>query len=153
MNSKALLFGILTLAIVGIFFIGRYVTFSNSEPSDLTAASTTSKHETQTEGFSNEVTYQSGELTLKGFLCKPEGPGPFPVVIYNHGGKGGVIGGAPKETCEALARAGFVGFSPIRREELSLRRNLDDVFAGIKYVKKLDFVDSDLIGIMGFSRG
>ncbi|MFQ6088267.1 MAG: dienelactone hydrolase family protein [Candidatus Methanofastidiosia archaeon] len=152
MNLKALSFGILTLVIVGIIFFGRCVTFSNSEPSYLTAETTPSNHEMQTKGFLKEVTYQS-ESTLKGYLCKPEGSGPFPAVIYNHGGKGGIIGGAPKETCEALAKAGFVGFSPIRREELSLKRNLDDVFAGIKYVRTLDYVDSDLIGIIGFSRG
>src|SRR5207253_7626386 len=31
------------------------------------------------------VTFPSGEITLHGVLYKPEGTGPFPAVIYNHG--------------------------------------------------------------------
>ena len=31
------------------------------------------------------VSFRSGNLTLKGFLWKPEGKGPFPAVLYNHG--------------------------------------------------------------------
>jgi dienelactone hydrolase len=32
-----------------------------------------------------EVTFASGPLSLRGFLYRPEGPGPFPVVLWNHG--------------------------------------------------------------------
>jgi hypothetical protein len=31
------------------------------------------------------VTFPSGKLTLHGVLHKPDGPGPFPAVVYNHG--------------------------------------------------------------------
>jgi poly(3-hydroxybutyrate) depolymerase len=31
------------------------------------------------------VTFRSGTLTLVGFLFKPEGTGPFPGLIWNHG--------------------------------------------------------------------
>src|SRR6201987_5234746 len=31
------------------------------------------------------VTFPSGEITLHGVLYKPEGTGPFPAVVYNHG--------------------------------------------------------------------
>jgi dienelactone hydrolase len=74
-------------------------------------------------------------------------------VIYNHGGMGDQIGGAPAETCEALAEAGFVGFSPMRRPTISLEGHLDDVLAGVDYVKGLGYVVPDRIAIMGFSRG
>ncbi|MFQ6114225.1 MAG: hypothetical protein ACE5NG_09060 [bacterium] len=53
-------------------------------------------------GTLQEVIYYRGEFELKGYLCKPEGTGPFPAVIYNHGGLGNRIGGAPIETCQAL---------------------------------------------------
>src|SRR3989338_889745 len=79
-----------------------------------------------------EVTYRTNP-ELKGFLCKPAGNGPFPVVTYHHGGKEGAIGGAPEETCGALADAGFVGFAPIRRDDLSFEDNLSDVRAAIEY--------------------
>lgn len=49
-------------------------------------------------------------------------------VIYNHGGLGNKIGGSPQETCEALAKEGLVGFSPIGRQTRSLEGHLDDVF-------------------------
>ena len=96
---------------------------------------------------------KSGELTLKGYLCKPRGAGPFPLVIYNHGGLGDIVGGPPKETCIALARAGYVGFAPIRRNTRSMQGHLDDVFAGLEYAKQVEKVDSRRIAMIGFSRG
>lgn len=105
------------------------------------------------EGFQRQVTYQSGSLTLKGTLCKPTGAGPFAGVTYHHGGKEGVIGGAPEETCAALAAAGFVGFAPIRREALDFQGNLADLQAGLDYIKSLSYVDPNQLGVIGFSRG
>ncbi|GMR11045.1 MAG: hypothetical protein BMS9Abin28_1869 [Anaerolineae bacterium] len=102
---------------------------------------------------SYEVVYRTGEYELKGYLCLPKGEPPFPAVIYNHGGLGDQIGGAPAETCEALAEAGFVGFSPLRRPTMSMEGHLDDVLAGVDYVKDLGYVDLDRLAIMGFSRG
>ncbi len=99
------------------------------------------------------VAYSSGDSSLRGSLCKPKGQGPFPAVIYNHGGLGHIIGGAPDETCAALAKAGFVGFSPIRRQTRPLFGHMDDVNAGIDYVKRLPYVAPGRLGLMGFSRG
>lgn len=100
-----------------------------------------------------EVVYTSGDLQLKGFLCVPTGAPPFPAVIYNHGGIGADIGGAPRETCQALAQGGFVGFSPIRRQTPALAGHLDDVLAAVDYVKALLYVDARRTAITGFSRG
>src|SRR5436305_14039306 len=33
----------------------------------------------------SRVTFKSGDLTLVGYLYKPDGNGPFPGVIWNHG--------------------------------------------------------------------
>ncbi len=99
------------------------------------------------------ITYSQGEYTLKGQLCMPSGNGPFTAILYNHGGLGTTIGGAPSETCAALAKAGYVGFSPTRRPTKSLAGHLDDVMAAVNYLKRQTFVDSSSIGIMGFSRG
>ena len=100
-----------------------------------------------------EVTYTSGSPSLTGYLFRPMGNGPCPAVLYNHGGVGMIIGGAPEETCEALAKAGFVGFSPIRRQTRSLRGHPGDVRAGLNYLRGLDTVDGDRVAMMGFSRG
>ena len=108
----------------------------------------------QQESFlGKEVVYTKKVYTLKGYLSKPKGVGPFPAVIYNHGGLGNRIGGCPQETSEALAKAGYVGFSPIRRQTIPMEGHIDDVLDALEYVKELDYVDKNKIGIMGFSRG
>jgi len=62
------------------------------------------------------VTFPSGDLTLHGVLFKPEGPGPFPAVVYNHGSAPGMLS---KDAFEALGptfvRRGWVFFGPYRR--------------------------------------
>jgi dienelactone hydrolase len=67
-------------------------------------------------GAAEVVSFPSGDLTLKGMLYKPEGKGPFPAVIYNHGSAPGMLS---KEAFEALgpvfASHGWVFFGPFRR--------------------------------------
>jgi hypothetical protein len=46
------------------------------------------------------VTFPSGEITLHGVLYKPEGTGPFPTLIYNHGSAPGMMS---KEAFAALS--------------------------------------------------
>jgi dienelactone hydrolase len=99
------------------------------------------------------VTFRSGDMRLTSYLCKPKGAGPFPLVVYNHGGMGDKVGGAPSETCDALAVAGFVGMSPLRRQTRPLSGHIDDVYAGLQYGLELPYVDRQRIGLMGFSRG
>src|SRR5436190_5692087 len=31
------------------------------------------------------IAFPSGDLARKGFVWKPEGPGPFPAIVWNHG--------------------------------------------------------------------
>ena len=104
-------------------------------------------------GDIEEVVYKTRPGTLKGYLCRPSGASPFPAVLYNHGGVGRKIGGAPKETCKALAKAGFVGFAPMRRHTRSMAGHPKDVQAGLNYLLGLDFVDRERIAMIGFSRG
>lgn len=100
-----------------------------------------------------EVVYTETPEILKGYLCRPSGAGPFAAVVFNHGGVGNIMGGAPQETCQALAAAGFVGFAPIRRQTRSLSGHPDDVQAGLAYVRGLDYVDRNRVAMAGFSRG
>ena len=62
------------------------------------------------------VTFPSGDLTLHGVLYKPEGKGPFPAVVYNHGSAAGMLS---KDAFDALgpvfASHGWVFFGPYRR--------------------------------------
>jgi carboxymethylenebutenolidase len=62
------------------------------------------------------VTFPSGQITLHGVLYKPEGAGPFPAVIYNHGSAPGMMS---EQAFAALgpvfASHGWVLFGPYRR--------------------------------------
>jgi carboxymethylenebutenolidase len=62
------------------------------------------------------VTFPSGEITLHGVVYKPEGTGPFPAVIYNHGSAPGMMS---KEAFASLGPVftshGWVFFGPYRR--------------------------------------
>ena len=62
------------------------------------------------------VSFPSGQLTLKGALYKPEGTGPFPAVVYNHGSAPGMLS---KQAFEALGpeftARGWVFLGPYRR--------------------------------------
>src|SRR5258706_9389839 len=62
------------------------------------------------------VAFPSGEITLHGMLYKPEGIGPFPAVVYNHGSAAGMLS---KEAFDVLGPAfvshGWVFFGPYRR--------------------------------------
>ena len=100
-----------------------------------------------------KVVLESGALRLEGQLCRPRGSGPFAAVVYQHGGLGDRIGGAPNETCEALARAGFLGFSLVRRSTPSLEAHLEDADVAVEYVKSRSDVDPRRLGVIGFSRG
>jgi carboxymethylenebutenolidase len=60
--------------------------------------------------------FQSGSLRLKGLLYRPNGPGRFPAVLYNHGSAPGMWS---VDAAEALgpmfAARGWVFFMPFRR--------------------------------------
>lgn len=62
------------------------------------------------------VSFPSGTLTLQGMLYKPQGAGPFPAVVYNHGSAPGML---TEQAFQALgpvfASHGWVFFGPYRR--------------------------------------
>jgi dienelactone hydrolase len=101
----------------------------------------------------SEVVYTETPETFKGYLCRPAGNGPFPAVAFNHGGVGNIMGGVPKETCQALAAAGYVAFAPIRRQTRAMTGHLDDVQAGLAYLLGLGYVDRSRVAMAGFARG
>src|SRR5258707_599440 len=64
------------------------------------------------------VSFSSGDITLQGVVFKPEGAGPFPAVVYNHGSAPGMLS---KDEFEALGPAfaahGWVFLGPYRGGE------------------------------------
>ena len=86
-------------------------------------------------------------------VCRPDGEGPFPAILYNHGGKGDAVGGDLEGTCMALAEEGYVVRAEKRPASISLNGQLDDVLSGLDALLADPEVDSNHVGILGFSRG
>ena len=60
-----------------------------------------------------EVTFPSGNLVLHGFTYKPQGNGPFPAILYNHGSEQNP--GWKPALGEFFSSQGYVFFVPHRR--------------------------------------
>jgi carboxymethylenebutenolidase len=61
------------------------------------------------------VSFRSGNLKLYGLLYRPDGAGPFPAVVYNHGAPGMLSQEAFEELGPVLVKRGWVFFGPYRR--------------------------------------
>jgi dienelactone hydrolase len=63
-----------------------------------------------------KVTFDSGELALVGYLYHPEGSGPWPALIWNHGSEKDPAAGAQFDTVASVfVAAGYLVFAPVRR--------------------------------------
>lgn len=63
-----------------------------------------------------EISFHSDDLTLRGVLYKPDGPGPFPALLYNHGSAPGMLNHQAFEALGPLfVKRGWVFFAPCRR--------------------------------------
>jgi dienelactone hydrolase len=102
---------------------------------------------------SQPASVQTEYLSDGSIVCRPEGEGPFPAILYNHGGKGDAVGGDLEGTCVALAEEGYVVRAEKRPASISLNGQLDDVLSGLDALLADPTVDADQVGIMGFSRG
>ncbi|MEP6763994.1 MAG: prolyl oligopeptidase family serine peptidase [Gemmatimonadaceae bacterium] len=129
------------------------------------------------------VTYKNGALTLVGFSYHPNGAGPFPTVVWNHGSEKNP-GTSPQfdSVAAIFVPAGYAVFAPMRRGHgnsegtyivdsvakiretdkdgalkltvhLLETEQLEDQFAGINYVKTLSFVDTAHMVVTGCSYG
>jgi dienelactone hydrolase len=84
--------------------------------SQLTAATTSAQ---KAEINKQRVTFSNDNLKLVGIVYKPDGPGPFPTLIWNHGSETDPEGGHRFDTvAEFFVRAGYSVFAPIRRGQV-----------------------------------
>ena len=114
-----------------------------------------------------EVTYPSGDLTVSGILLVPDGKGPFPGIVLNHGyiePSVYVTGQGLAREQDWLARAGFVvlhtdyqghaasdAATPLAREtRLGYTR---DTINAVQSLKRLPKVDPDRVAMLGRSMG
>ena len=103
-------------------------------------------------------------MNPEALLCRPEGKGPFPAVVHNHG-VGVDTAGYQKALkrgynlpaiCKELSVDGFLTFVPIRQGGPGLRNlppHKAQVLEAIDYVKRLPDVDPSRIALTGNSRG
>jgi len=89
------------------------------------------------------------------YVCRPGGTGPFPAVLYNHGGLAMAVGGNLLETCKALANAGYLARSEQRpvSENPTIAGHLDEVLNALTELRAHPDADTSRVGIMGYSRG
>jgi dienelactone hydrolase len=87
------------------------------------------------------------------YIAVPTGTGPFPAILYNHGGLGPNVGGNLRETARALAEAGYVARSEKRAETFPIAGHLAEVEQAFADLKAHPDVDIQRMGMIGFSRG
>ena len=110
--------------------------------------------------MATKVTFGKG---ITGFLAKPDAPGKRPAVINLHERYG--IDKHTTDIADRFAREGYVGFAPdlysrftgdreaLRKGEVTTEMADDeavsDLDEAIAYLRSLDYVDGDRIGIIG----
>lgn len=123
------------------------------------------------------VSFRSGELELKGFLWRPQGNGPFPAVLWNHGSE--KLPGSVDTVARFFLPRNYVFFVPHRRgqgrspgpyimdqvnaagggaarDALLVRlheTHLEDQLAGLAFLKSKSIVNGNRIAVIGFSFG
>ncbi|MGV8853925.1 MAG: alpha/beta hydrolase family protein [Devosia sp.] len=112
---------------------------------------------------STEITIMNGDRAIPASVVVPDGEGPFPAVVMNHGHGGGrQEGGGFERLANALAKAGLVtirmdfagtGDSKAPWTDQSLSSMISDSNASLAYLVANYPVDPDRLGILGYSMG
>jgi enterochelin esterase-like enzyme/dienelactone hydrolase len=118
--------------------------------------------------YGKEVEYTGvGGISLPGYVRKPEGSGPFPAIVYLHGGGAYPQGGAAlarqgRTSSSPLAdflKAGWVVYAidyrPTDSPVVSVldAREIEDSVAAVEALRRLPFVDPERLGFVGCSHG
>lgn len=105
--------------------------------------------------------YAKGERTFTGYLLKPEGEGPFPAVIINHG-KGGGPEGFSMAWAREMVQWGLVCIAPtlthaagtdIQGKDGSSEENISRGGDCLIMLEKLGYVDLKRVAVAGHSMG
>jgi dienelactone hydrolase len=113
-----------------------------------------------------EIHFESGSFSLAGVLVKPNTPGPYPVVIFNHGDSAGLIDrysrGFYRIFWERLTRIGYacLSWDTPGAGESTGTHDFDNLFnertaivlAAIEYLKSRPDIDKSRIGLLGHSQ-
>jgi dipeptidyl aminopeptidase/acylaminoacyl peptidase len=117
------------------------------------------------------VLYESDGVAVFGQVCRPNAPGPHPVVVHNHGGFQGLNGGleagdipewqAPEGSmCRFLADEGYVAVQPSYRGEDGSMGTIevcngeaDDSIRMLEIVLGKSYADTNRVAMRGASHG
>ncbi len=118
------------------------------------------------------VSFPGDDVSLKGEIIKPDGPGPFPAVVAMHGcgglyNKHGGLSKRHQDWAERLAQAGFIVLFPDsfgsrgleqqcrtgRREARASHERIGDALAAGAYLQTRSDVKPDAITLLGWSNG
>jgi uncharacterized protein len=112
---------------------------------------------------STDITVQNGDRAVPATVVVPDGDGPFPAVVMNHGHGGGrQEGGGFERLANALAEAGIatirmdfagVGDSKAPWTDQTLSSMISDSNASLDYLLANYPVDPERLGILGYSMG
>jgi dipeptidyl aminopeptidase/acylaminoacyl peptidase len=116
-----------------------------------------------------KITYQSGSFPISAYLYRPSGLAPgdrVPAIMYIHGGPTSQFSDNYQAQVQFLVQQRYVLLLPNIRGSSGYGRafedannkdwghgDLDDVKAGVEYLKRLGYVDGGRIGITGTSYG
>ena len=110
------------------------------------------------------ISYPSGRLTITGYMYVPQGLGPFPVVVLNHGYYDSELyftGTGTQREADYLARHGYLTVAPDYRnygessagDSLLRVGYMQDVLNLVNSVETIDKADPSRIGMWGHSMG
>jgi alpha/beta superfamily hydrolase len=109
------------------------------------------------------VSFPSGELLLEGIVAIPEGAAAFPAIIVCHPHplySGSMDNNVVHSLCETLTKASFVSFKfnfrGVGESQGEFGQGIgeqEDVEAAISFITTVKAVDSQRIGLAGYSAG
>lgn len=130
----------------------------------------------QAPGKPEEVVFSAAGRQLHGFLWKPQGAGPFPAVMWNHGSE--KLPGSQPTLAQFYTAHGYVFFIPHRRgqgrspgeyiQDLVMQAypsdrarrmvqlqldETEDVIAALNFLNARPFVDASRVAVSGCSYG
>jgi carboxymethylenebutenolidase len=105
-----------------------------------------------------DASFPSGELQLRGWLWKPDGPGPFPAILWNHGSER--YPGKQQTLADFYTTHGYVFFTPMRRGYgRSPGHYIQDAIASAtssqraeRFVQLLELENDDVVAALRFLR-
>jgi dipeptidyl aminopeptidase/acylaminoacyl peptidase len=118
-------------------------------------------HTTTAQKSSTEQTvwYVSDGFRVKARAFWPAGKGPFPGIVFGHGGVDGLSDSSIRR-CRELAKAGFAVFAPSYRGEDGsqgtvevAKGEVNDVLNGLEVFKQDSRLESNRVAMMGTSHG